>query len=803
MNIRTQNYTNSFNEAFPLGNGRLGAMVYGDGVTCTFTLNENTLWSGMPHVSTQEDSLLLPHRFLKDGLYGYEGSINKNGKFYQDKLQELKKMIINKEYTKATHFAEEWLQGGFSQSYMPFGKLILSFDIQKTHITNYYKSLDLKHALYTEELYTQDNTIHVQSFMSYPQDALFIYIKSIKHIDLCITLKGGLIQSSFFDDTAKSLVAYGKCPSYASPYFPESSVIFEENKGIGFIGGLKVLECDGIVLGNYLKSSIKEACEIFLAFDIQSGFKAYNLKPQSDSLSLYPLLHSKLEKLDNEYSYYKEEHIDDYQCIANSSLKISTNESFEEDIDYEKTTCCATLCSLLFEYGLYLLIASSRGENQPCNLQGLWNDSTLPVWSCNYTTNINLEMNYWGACVFGIEECILPLFKCLEELSIAGKKTAKDYYNARGFVCHHNTDLWRHTQPTGNGVQHTLWAFGGAWLSLTLYQFLQYNPNEKLLKRLEPLLEESSLFYVDFLTQIDGIYHTIPSTSPENNFIDPKTKQRAAVAMSSSMDISLLNELFNATLDTLAYFNKTDSQHFKEIKEALKNLASIQKDNDGGIAEWYHKDLFTHDNNHRHISHLYGLYPYNLFFKNEELLQAATKSLLQRGELGTGWSLVWKIACHARLKNTQIVQKLLQKLYQKAAPTPNSFNHILDCEKIDFVNGGGLYPNFLLAHPPFQIDSSLGIAAALVEIFVQCHNDYIELLPCLPSTWSNGMLCNIKLKGGIRISIKWKESALAWLELCAFKDSNVKIKYQDCILQTELKANTPCTYTQSHFKGYL
>ncbi|MCI5968264.1 hypothetical protein [Helicobacter sp.] len=428
---------------------------------------------------------------------------------------------------------------------------------------------------------------------------------------------------------------------------------------------------------------------------------------------------------------------------------------FNQDKNYfssQKELNLQEKIALLFHYGIYLHCASSN-KTQPSNLQGIWSDSIMSAWSSNYTTNINLQMNYWIAPFLGIDDTIEPLLHLCEELSVTGALVAKELYGARGWCLHHNSDLYRHAYPTGNGAQHTLWCLGSAWLVLTLQHYLDFNPLSPLKERIQALLLPCSLFYVDVVTKLDdGKYHTLPSSSPENSFKDPKTGQRAALSKSSALDISLLKELFSRTL------NKLSKQHpnYKEIQEIFENLAPHQINKKGEIAEWYAENLLDFEPKHRHLSQLYDLYPGSSFYKDELLLKATIKSLKNRGTEGTGWSLVWKIAIYARLKDAKKVKILLKKLCKNAKDTPSPFHHLKHNKEIDFVNGGGLYKNFLLAHPPFQIDASLGISAALIELFMQSHLDYIEILPCYFEELGEGKLANLRLRGGISFALSFQ-----------------------------------------------
>lgn len=724
MRIYFNTPAKNFNEALPLGNGRLGAMVYGLG---KYAFNEATLWSGKPLNLEPREEMLLPMSVLKDGLYAYSGKKTLNSKLFCEKFSQVKNLILDKQYSLASEFADEWLQGDFSQSFMPFG--FMHFDFMQ-RISGYSRELHLQSGLHIEKFILNKADIVIQSLMK--TNTLQIQLQASKGVDFSVYFEGDLLQASFYKQNC--FVSYGKCPSYASPYREEEAIIFEENQGIGFLGGVFITQNDAKITKKSSALGFQNCKKLRLEFNIVTGFLGFDYKAISDGRSLFAAFQRSFMQENKTLLFPK------------SYLKLhKAKQSF--------TNTILNLCdkvSILFQYGMYLHLASSN-KNQASNLQGLWNESPMPAWSSNYTTNINLQMNYWFCPFLGKDESIEPLLKMCENLSISGAKVAQELYNARGWCLHHNSDLWAYAYPAGNKAQHTLWCFGSAWLVLTLCRFLEFNPHSKLKTRIQSLLIPTCLFYLDILSKIDGVYHTLPSSSPENSFKDPKTGKRAALAKSSALDISLLNALFRFTLNSL----KKKDAFYKKLKEVIKNLAQHQINQKGQIAEWYEKDLLDFESKHRHLSQLYDLYPGDFFYSDEKLLQAAIKSLKQRGLEGTGWSLVWKLAIYARLKDEKCVKILLNKLCKKAKNIPSPFHHLKHSQEIDFVNGGGMYKNFTLAHPPFQIDASLGISAALMELFIQSHQGFIEILPCYFNELAEGELKNFHLKGGFVFSLKF------------------------------------------------
>ncbi len=726
MHIYFTKPAKNFNEALPLGNGRLGVMAYGLGV---YGLNESTLYSGKPLIDENpSDEMLAPMGFIKDGLYAYRGKESRYGKLFKEKLTEVKKLILQEKYSLANAFADEWLQGGFSGSFMPFG--VLRFDFVGD-LGTYYRELDLLKSTHQEHFMLGKNAVSLVSIMR--ENGLELELSASKGIDFSLSFEGELLMTSFYKEGY--FVAYGKCPSYASPYREEEAIIFEEGEGIGFLGGVKIQQVDGELEAKSVALNFKNTTILKLSLNIVSGFLGFDSKPISDGRSLFSLFKKSFSK--------------ESERVKSLPLFLKFNQG-KNRFSSQKELNLQDKIALLFHYGIYLHCASSN-KFQPSNLQGIWCDSIMSAWSSNYTTNINLQMNYLIAPFLGRDDSIEPLLCLCEELSVTGALVAKELYGARGWCLHHNSDLYRHAYPTGNGAQHTLWCLGSAWLVLTLQHYLDFNPLSNLKERIQALLLPCSLFYVDIVTKIDGKYHTLPSSSPENSFKDLKTGQRAALSKSSALDISLLKELFSRTLNGLS----KQHSNYKEIQEIFENLASHQINKKGEIAEWYAADLLDFEPKHRHLSQLYDLYPGNLFYKDERLLRAAIKSLQNRGIEGTGWSLVWKIAIYARLKDVKKVKILLKKLCKNAKNTPSPFHHLKHNKEIDFVKGGGLYKNFLLAHPPFQIDASLGISAALMELFIQSHLDYIEILPCYFEELGSGKLAHLRLRGGISFALSF------------------------------------------------
>ena len=729
----------NWNEALPLGNGSLGAMVFGGIAEERLSFNLDTLWSGRP-----------------------EQTVNPALK---NALEPARKLIRAGKYHEATEFLDKNTGNYDSASYIPAGDVIINTDIQG-QIQTYSRSLDLQSACAVTDMQT-DNDLHIsrECFVSFPDKVFVMEIKSRGQVKLNFSchLSCETAGKISVPDT-NSLLFEGAMPifnRYGKTIWQDD----EGRTGICYAMQLSVFPSGGTLRTENEKICISNADSALVLVTIVSNFKNYKTAPEDSDINCAAVAVkyiSNAVKIGS--SKLRERHIEDYSklyCRSILHLPETENKAFTIPERLfsswkQKETFSPALAALAYNCGRYLLICCSRPGTQAANLQGIWNDQIGAPWGCNYTVNINTEMNYWHAETANLAECAEPLFDLIFDLAEKGKIAAKEIYGLDGWCLHHNTDIWRFCANASGKSRWSLWPMGGAWFCRHLAEHIRYSNDKSFLEKAFPVILEQAKFLTGLLQKHNDRLTTIPSTSPENNFLDPETKQISAVAYGAQMDISLIREVLENVMEFSAEFPDTDKDFIQKIPDILAQLQLPKIGKYGELLE-YGEEFEEENIHHRHLSHLYGAYPGTEFTpdKNPEFYQACIKSLERRGDISTGWAMGWRAALWARFRDPQ---KLLTVLKHFFHPVGTEF---------DDWQGGGIYLNFLDAHPPFQIDGNFGITAALAEVFLQAHRTnqtglpVIELFPCLPSNWICGSINGLRTPCGLEIDLSWQNNKAA------------------------------------------
>ncbi len=693
-------------ESLPIGNGSLGAMILGGAEEEILGLNEESVWSG----------------YYKD----------KNNAKAADCLEEVRSLVFSGKNKEAERLIQNNMLGEYNESYLPLENLKLKFAYgsgKGGKAEGYRRQLDLENAV-AQVSYTC-NEVHYQReyFASYPAKAIFVLLTADKPVmDFTISFISQLCLAVSAEDGA--LQVTGRCPEHVDPsYLPErEGSVVQGTKGMQVNAEFRVVSCDGQVReeGEMLHVSGASRCLLML------------------SAMRQPVLPDNMD-----YEALKAAHIQDYRSIYD---KVELYLGEQKDLPTEERLELLKkgeedngLYGLFFQYGRYLLIASSREGSLPANLQGIWSWELRAPWSSNWTININTQMNYWHALSCNLEECLEPYIRFVERVSEEGKKTAAVNYHCRGSVAHHNVDYWGNTSPVGvpqgekagedGCVNWAFWPMGGAWLTQEIFRAYEYSGDEEYLKNTAaPIIREAALFLNDWLVEYQGEWVTCPSTSPENQFRLPDG-QITGLTYASAMDMAIVKEVFTHYCRICEILG-TQDELYREICGKMPRLAPFRTGSFGQLLEW-HEEYEEPEPGHRHASHLYGLFPAEVFAGDAKLTEACRVSLMHRLENGgghTGWSCAWIINLFAVLKDGEKAYEYLRTLLTRST-----------------------YPNLWDAHPPFQIDGNFGGTAGIANMLVQDRGGSVTLLPALPAQFKEGYVKGLCIKGRKCVDISWKD----------------------------------------------
>lgn len=703
---------NCWEQALPIGNGRIGGMVFGGNYYDMIYINEETFWTGNPE--------------------------RPKIKYDMGELAEIRKKIFKRDYKNAEKEIIGMMKNERSESYLSPGKVFVDFNNSGNgHAENYRRTLDLETAVCSVETDLNDRNFKKmiphrrEYFASFADDVMvFKFDAGYEYLSFDIAFETKLKMSAEYIND--EIILNGRC-----------SIDDDDKEAIPFMMIIKVVT-DGSVKAQGTQLSISGASSATVIISVATGFNGFDKMPESAGKDYKRECRAKLENaLNFGFDELKARHIEKYRRIYDTcKIKLSDD---SDDIPTDERIRRAALgtndnklTELLFDYGRYLLISSSEPGGQAANLQGIWTKKLIPEWSGNYTTNINTQMNYWAAESTGLSECHMPLLEMVKELSEKGNP-----YGLRGWMCCHNSDIWRFNREATKGV-YAYWQMGGIWLCRHIYEHFAYTRDMDFLREYLPVLEGAFDFLEDWLVCDGDFLTTVPSVSPENAFFFEG--ESISAAKGCTMDISIIKDFLENMIELSKMLEK-DASKYERI---LNRLPPFKIGSDGRLLEWCEEFEET-DRHHRHVSHLFGIYPAKIIEKNPELVAAAKKSLdvrLEENSIYIGWFNAWVANIYARLKESQ-----------KAL------------DRINFMIKHCMYDNLFDSHPPFQLDGNSGVCAAIAEMLLQSHRGKIELAPAVPKEWKNISVRGLKARGGYSVDYDMRDGVIT---KCVVSDKDGK-----------------------------
>ncbi len=743
-------------------------MVHGGVSEERLDLNDDTLWSGRP-------------------------TVDQGNRDHRELLPQLRAALSSGDHAGADALARR-MHGAWTQAYLALGSLLLRFPTFD-ETADYTRELDLGSAV-ASTTFTQRGIRHRREvFASYPADVIVIQLTVDQPgaLSVDMTLSSPLPHITEADGS-HGISMLGQAPEHVEPSYVNASepIRFGHFDILGFRVGLRALATGGSVTSDGRRVCVHHADSVTILLSAATSYAGFE-QPLDPS---WPgrVVSARLDAASIEVNSLRAAHEADHRALyERCALELSEQGASglaENTADLRAGTASSnSLAALLFHYGRYLLIASSRPGTQPANLQGIWNASLRPPWSSNYTLNINLQMNYWPAEVTGLPECHEPLFDFIRELAVAGARIAATNYGAPGWVAHHNSDLWRTARPMQGQPMWANWYAGGVWLSAHLWEHYRFTGDTAFLRdRAWPLMRGAAEFALAWLVKTtDGRLAPSPSSSPEHRFHAPDGTL-AGVCAGATMDLALFGELFSQCIEADRIL-KGDTDFSDRCRAALAGLAPLPVSPATGALQEWPEDWAPEQINHRHASHLYGLHPGSTVSRaTPPLFAAARRALELRGDGGTGWALAWKISFWARLLDGDHAHRII-----------GAFLRPYDRPGYAVNEEGGLYPNLFCAHAPFQIDGNFGFTAGVAELLLQSHEDGLHLLPALPSAWPEGEIRGLRARGGLTVSLRWSKGGLLQASLVAQHAGRWSVSWREAQLTIQLAAGEETTLRAGDF----